>query len=102
MQPFSKSSFFFLITIFILAFFIQIQPHSNTASANEGAELPTGAFQTPKATRTETPGPRVPKAPEGPKSPEAPSGGMRNNGLFGPQGVNTPQGINGPQGPVSR
>ena len=102
MKIINRSFFFFLITIFILSFFIKSQPNAETIPANEGMRFSNGTFQTPKAARTGTPGPRVPKAPEGPQAPEGPSGGAGRTSLSGPQGINAPQGLNGPQGPIRK
>lgn len=102
MNIINRSFFFFLITIFILSFFIKNQPSAETIPANEGMRLSDGTFQTPKAVRTGTPAPRVPKAPKGPQAPEGPRGGAGHTGLSGPQGINAPQGLNGPQGPIRR
>jgi len=102
MNIINRSFFFFLITIFILSFFIRSQPNAESIPANEGRRSSDGTFQTPKAARTGTPGPRAPKAPEGPQAPESPRGGAGHTGLSGPQGINAPQGLNGPQRPVRK
>jgi len=102
MKIIKRPFFFFLITIFILSFFIKSQPNAETIPANEGMRFSDGTFQTPRAVKTGTPGPRVPKAPEGPQAPESPRGGAGHTGLSGPQGINAPQGLNGPQRPVRR
>lgn len=102
MNVIKRSFFLFLITIFTFSFFIKNQPNAETIPANERLKLPDGTFQTPRAVKTGTPGPLVPKAPIGPQAPESPKGGAGHTGLSGPQGINAPQGLNGPQGPVRR
>jgi len=99
MNIIKESPFFVVLTVLALTFFILIQSNPGITLADERVNLPTATFQTPRATQTGTPGPRLPKSPklpQGPKAPESPEGS------FGNSGINSPQGpvLNGPQRPI--